>query len=284
MNGPLIRSLWGLAMYQTVKMGALVRTTVSLLACSLFLYGCSSPTPDLGSSLGLGGNSPEKSSAPAPNLDSTVRAAAANAEATYRYADAAKYYANLLQKYPDDQDLIMAVARNMRYAGQPQQAAELLNTRIAKVGAQEALLLELGKDYLAADQLNLAVPCLKQAREMDPNNWQILSALGVAFDYQGDYASAAQAYEDGLKLAPNNPTLLNNYALSLAQAGQLDKAIETLQTAINQPSAMAETRQNLALLLVMKGDGTGAERLIRSDLPDAMAQNNIDYYHIMGAQ
>jgi len=271
-------------MYQTVKMGAFFRTTASLLACSLFLSACSSPTPDLGSSLGLGSSSQEKNPASTPNLDSTVRAAAANAEATYRYADAAKYYANLLQKYPNDQDLILAVARNMRYGGEPQQAAELINTRIAKAGAQEALLLELGKDYLAADQLNLAIPCLKQARDMDPNNWQILSTLGVALDYQGDFAGAAQIYEDGLKLSPNNPILLNNYALSLAQAGQLDKAIETLQTAINQPSAMAETRQNLAFLLVMKGDRDGAERLIRSDLPDAMAQNNIDYYRTLGAQ
>lgn len=271
-------------MRQTARAIKLLCTTVSLLTCSLAVHGCVSQTQDMGPSLGLGSASEGKPSAPPVNLDSTVRAAAANAEATYKYAEAAKQYANLLQKYPDDQDLIMAVARNLRYSGDPQQAAGLINTRITKVGPQEALLLELGKDYLAADQLNLAIPCLKQAREMDPKNWQILSTLGVALDYQGNYADAEQVYQDGLKLDPNNPTLLNNYALSLAQSGQLDKAIETLQTAINQPTAAAQSRQNMAFLLVMKGDREGAERLIRSDLPNGMAQNNIDYYRSLGAQ
>jgi Flp pilus assembly protein TadD len=219
-----------------------------------------------------------------PNLETTLRKAAADAEATYNYSEAAQHYAVLLEKHPDDQDIILAVARNLRYSGSPQQAVVVISKQISKVGAKEPLLVELGKDYLASDQLNLAIPALQQARDADPSNWQILSALGVAQDYQGNYKDAQAIYLSGLKLSANNPIPLNNYALSLAQSGQLEAAVTVLQTATGQPSSTAQTRQNLALLLALKGDTDSAARLIRSDLPPDMAQNNITYYQGMTAQ
>jgi Flp pilus assembly protein TadD len=221
---------------------------------------------------------PEANLAVDPNLELTIRKAAAGAEATYNYAEAAQHYTTLLEKHPDDQDIILAVARNLRYSGSPQQAAAVVTKSISKVGPKEPLLVEAGKDYIAADQVNLAIPVLQQAHTADPTNWQILSALGVAQDIQGNYKDAQATYQDGLKASPNNPVLLNNYALSLAQSGDLDKAIATLQTATDQTSASAQTRQNLALMLALKGDKEGAARLIRSDLPSEMAQNNIAYY------
>ena len=218
------------------------------------------------------------------NLEPTVRKAAADAEASYNYAEAAQRYSTLLERHPDDQDLVLAVARNLRYSGSPQQAIDVVNRRIAKVGAKEPLLIELGKDYLAADQLNLAISALEQARDADPNNWQVFSALGVAQDYQGNYKDAQATYLSGLKLSANNPVLLNNYALSLAQSGDLTNAIAMLQTASTQTMSTAQTRQNLALLLALKGDKDGASRLVRADLPPDMAQNNITYYEGMDAQ
>ena len=218
------------------------------------------------------------------NLDETLRKAAADAEASYNYAEAAQHYATLLEKHPGDQDVILAVARNLRYSGSPQQAVSVVSKQISAVGPKEPLLMELGKDYLASDQLNLSITVLQQARQSDPNNWQILSALGVANDYQGNYKEAQEIYLDGLKLSANNPVLLNNYALSLAQSGQIDAAITTLQTATAQPTSAAQTRQNLALMLALKGDTEGADRLIRADLPADMAENNINYYHGLSSQ
>lgn len=242
----------------------------------LLLAGCQS----------LSSDGPAAAAAPAvdPNLEATVRKAAADAEASYNYGEAAQHYARLLERHPDDQDVILAVARNLRYSGSPQQAVVVIEKGISKSGAKEPLLVELGKDYLAADQLNLATSVLQQAHAADPNNWQILSALGVAQDHQGNYKEAQATYEGALKLSANNPILLNNYALSLAQSGQLDAAISALQTATSQPDATAQSRQNLALMLALKGDNDGASRLIRADLPPDMAQNNIKYYAGLGAQ
>jgi Flp pilus assembly protein TadD len=217
------------------------------------------------------------------NLEPTIRKAAADAEVSYNYAEAAQHYSALLEKHPEDMDLVLAVARNLRYSGSAQQAINVVGRRIAKVGPKEPLVIELGKDYLAADQLNLAMSTFQQAREIDPNNWQILSALGVTQDYQGNYKDAQATYLAGLKLSANNPVLLNNYALSLAQSGDLKTAIATLEAASAQTGATAQTRQNLALLLALNGDKDGASRLVRADLPADMAQNNISYYEGMNA-
>jgi len=212
------------------------------------------------------------------DVEPTLRQAAALSERNGSYGEAAQHYAALHQKHPEDKTITLALARTLRFAGKPQQAIAVLNSTSAGQSPDALTLLELGKDYLAADQLNLAKPTLERARAAAPLNWEILSSLGVVYDYDGEYEQAQQQYDAALFLDPENPTILNNKALSLAQQGKLEQAVTTMQAAIDQPSASAQTRQNLALLMALKGDADTAERLARKDLPPAVAEANIAYY------
>jgi Flp pilus assembly protein TadD len=209
--------------------------------------------------------------------------AAKQAETTYNYADAVSIYQGLHAQNPDDPELALSLARNMRFAGQAQSAIALVSQLIAKQGRTAPLLIELGKAYLAADQDNLALPTLLEAKSQAPNDWEILSTLGVAYDYQGNYADAREAYAQALIASPSNPTVLNNLALSQASSGDLDGAVATLQQAIDQPAASAQTRQNLALLMALKGNPDAAERLARKDLPPEVADNNNAYFRMISA-
>jgi Flp pilus assembly protein TadD len=210
------------------------------------------------------------------DVEPTLRQAAMVSERNASYAEAAQHYAALHARHPEDRTITMALARNLRFAGKPQAAIALLNSSPQAPDAMT--LLELGKDYLAADQLNLAKPTLERAKAAAPLNWEILSSLGVVYDYEGNYQMAQQQYDAALFMDPENPTILNNKALSLAQEGKLDDAVKIMQAAIDQPSASAQTRQNLALLMALKGDADAAERLARKDLPPAVAEANIEYY------
>lgn len=214
----------------------------------------------------------------AVDVEPTLRQAAMMSERNASYGEAAQHYAALHSRHPDDKTITLALARNLRFAGKPQQAIAVINSTTAGQAPDAMTLLELGKDYLAADQLNLAKPTLERAKAAAPLNWEILSSLGVVYDYDGQYQQAQQQYDAALFLDPENPTVLNNKALSLAQEGKLDEAVDTMQLAINQPSASAQTRQNLALLMALKGDAAAAERLARKDLPPAVAEANIEYY------
>lgn len=212
------------------------------------------------------------------DVEPALRQAAMMSERNASYGEAAQHYAALHNKHPEDRTITLALARNLRFAGNPQQAAAVITSFNAGQAPDALMLLELGKDYLAADQLNLAKPTLERAKAAAPLNWEILSSLGVVYDYDGQYKQAQEQYDAALFIDPENPTVLNNKSLSLAQEGRLDEAVKTMQIAIDQPSASAQTRQNLALLMALKGDSAAAERLARKDLPPAVAEANIEYY------
>jgi Flp pilus assembly protein TadD len=202
---------------------------------------------------------------------------AVRAELNQSYEEAAKLYAALLAQDPSNTGYMLSLARNLRYAGRTQAAIDLL-IRPEAPKDDPIALLELGKCYLAADQLNLAKPALEKAKAAAPLNWEIPSTLGVVLDYMNQNDLAQAEYAVALQLSPDNPTVLNNLALSLAQVGKLDEAIATMEHAVDQQSAQAQSRQNLALLMALKGRPDDAERLIRKDLPPDMAENNINYY------
>jgi Flp pilus assembly protein TadD len=215
------------------------------------------------------------------DMEAALLQSAQAAEANYNYPEAVQSYGKLLAKHPGDVDLAVKLGRNLRFSGQAQQEIAMVTQLMEKSGRTVPLLLELGKAQLAADQSNLAVPTLVEAKGLDPLNWDVLSTLGVAYDFQGDYDKSREAYTLALAASPQNPAILNNLALSQASNGDLDGAISTLQQAIDQPSATAQVRQNMALLMAFKGDAEGAERMARKDLPAAMADNNSTYYKML---
>lgn len=64
-----------------------------------------------------------------------------------------------------------------------------------------------------------ALSYLKRAVELQPHDWSLHSALGVAYDQLDDHASARLAYERALSLKPAEGSVLNNYAVSRMLAG-----------------------------------------------------------------
>ena len=218
-------------------------------------------------------------------IDEMSRSAALAADSSRDYEAAAGNWNILFQRHPEDLSLALNLARDLRYSGHLQQAIDVAAPFIDQHGPSAEMLAELGKDYLAANRLGLAERTLRQAAEAAPKDWRILSALGVAVDYQGDHAKAQEAYVRALSNSPDNPVLLNNLGLSQAQNGQLSEALATLRRAADQPAATAQVRQNLALIEALSGDPEAAERLSRQDLSPEMARANAGYFKMLaGAQ
>ena len=211
-------------------------------------------------------------------VESTAMSAAVSAEAVSDFRSAASNWEILYRQHPDDPAFALKLARALRYSGQVQPSIDTAAGFLDRHAANPALLTELGKDYLAGDRLGLAVRTLRQAAQAAPGDWEPLSALAVALDYQHDHGEAQQVYGRALALAPDNPVLLNNLGLSLAEAGDLKSAEATLMKAVDQPRATAQVRQNLALIKALAGDATAAERLARQDLPPEAVRSNGVYY------
>jgi Flp pilus assembly protein TadD len=214
-------------------------------------------------------------------ISDSLLSAAAHAEASGDYRTATAHYRTLFDRSPKDKSIALKLARAMRISGEPRQAASFLEliARGEKPGAD--LFIELAKAYLSSDQMPLALRYLNQAKPLAPNNWEIMSLLGVIHDYQGANAEARGHYAAALALSPDNSVVLNNLGLSLAMAGDLDVATATLEKAKDQPGASHHIRQNLALLLAMKGDAAGAERFARKDQSPEMVRANLRYFRAL---
>jgi Flp pilus assembly protein TadD len=214
-------------------------------------------------------------------VDSSLAAAATNAEAAGDPRTAASHYSTLHRRHPSNPRYAARLARTLRLAGESRQALTFLEGFLDKEKKTPELLIELGKSYLTADRLNLAAQVLTEAIQAAPESWEAHSTLGVVHDYQGRHADALKAYEAALKISPNNPSILNNLALSQAVSGDLSTAIATLEKANDQPKASPQVRQNLALLLAIKGDAAAAERFARKDLPPEAVRNNLRFFRAL---
>lgn len=236
------------------------------LAATALLAACATDADTLGDS-------------PDTVISSLMKAAQAS-QGSYNYGAAAGFYANVYQRNPENREALLGYVRNLRYVGSPERAIGILRGALENTPEDGELLADLGKAELAAGRPEQAVETLTAAAEFAPDDWRIHSALGIAYDRLEAYEEAMSSYEEALRLSPDNSTVLNNLALSRTLAGDLDGGVAVLKRAeaLARPGAILQIRQNLALLHALQGNFREAERLTKSDLPEKIAEHNLEYY------
>jgi len=110
---------------------------------------------------------------------------------------------------------------------------------------------EYGKVLIQQGRASQALDFLRRAVQLQPNDWTLYSALGVAYDQTGDYDSARTAYDRALVLKPGESAVLNNYAMSRLQAGDLDGAKHLIAEA-SAASQDERVARNLKMITTLK--------------------------------
>ncbi|MDP6344599.1 MAG: SPOR domain-containing protein [Alphaproteobacteria bacterium] len=211
-------------------------------------------------------------------LGRSLYEAAESSEQRRDFATAAAYYRNLYRRDPADLSAVVGLARALRRLLQAKEARAILLRAMKDRQNDADLLAELGKVQLVLGKPMKAIHSLSRIGAGDSKRWDVEDALGVAYDRIGMYPQAERRYRKALVLSPENATVLNNLALSMAQAERLDDAIEMLERAAALPEATPRMRQNLAMLYALKGDLATAEQYVRRDLPADIADQNMAYY------
>jgi Flp pilus assembly protein TadD len=139
----------------------------------------------------------------------------------------------------------------------------------------------LGVVLVALDQPESALVELDAAVAKVPQDARLYNALGVAHDLLGRHDLAQQDYRNGLRLAPSNAGLRNNYALSLALSRDYPGAVAELSELANGSDASPRHRLNLALIYGLAGDDKKAAALARTTLDEAAVANNLAYYAML---
>jgi Flp pilus assembly protein TadD len=211
-------------------------------------------------------------------VDTSILEAAATSEQRGDFGNAASYYSSVYERDPQNVTVAVSLSRNLRYLERAREAEAVMERTLRSAPKDARLLAERGKVHLANNEAPEAVEKLSLAAQADDGNWDVHTALAVGFDVLGLYEQADRHYQKALAAAPDNAVVLNNYGLSLAQRGDLKRAVETLRRAASQLDASAKTRQNLALMYAMSGELTRAEELVRRDLPADVADQNMALY------
>jgi Flp pilus assembly protein TadD len=173
---------------------------------------------------------------------------------------------------PGDPSAAMHYARALRALDQKPQAVAVLQQAAIRNPKNLELLASYGKALSEVGRYKEAAEVLGRAHTPERPDWRVLSAQGAVADQTGDHALAQDYYMSALKLAPDEPTVLSNLGLSYALAKRLDDAERTLLDAASKPKADARVRQNLALVLSLRGKFTEAETVLRQDMPAEEAE------------
>jgi len=201
--------------------------------CALWLGACASTVPSAGKTAAAAPeNAPQAS--PAPDASADVETIAKNLPGTL---DGEIRRAQLLRSKGDLDDAGQALAQLMLVAPD-----------------DPRVIGEYGKVLAQQGQSKAAIPFLKRATELEPKDWTVYSALGVAYDQNDDHPHARLAYEHALELAPGEPTVLNNYAVSRMLDGDLPGAQRLLARAsASDSTANPKIANNVQMLATLKG-------------------------------
>ena len=144
-----------------------------------------------------------------------------------------------------------------RRSGDLAGAAKSLSQLVLIAPDNAHVLGEYGKNLAAQGRSDDALAFLERAIQLQPGDWTLYSAQGMAYDQKANYRAAQASYARALVLKPGEPTILNNAALSYMQAGDLDSAENLLRQATPGTPDYPRIAQNLALVQSLRAAQPG---------------------------
>lgn len=162
--------------------------------------------------------------------------------------------------------------------GEFNEAIVSFNSALARDEHDREALRGLARGYLMTGRPAMAGQPLAVGYRDNPDDPKLLQLVGVADDFVGRHEEAQARYRRGLELAPRDPALSLNLALSLALSGNYAEAIGVLRPIASAAAASPRERQTLALIYGLQGDRRAAEQLARLDLDPVSVQHNLAYY------
>lgn len=188
------------------------------------------------------------------------------------------------QKYDKDRGnrtTILAYSNALSQNGQIEQSMAVLRAGVIAHQKDREIASAYGKVLAMNGRFEEALNVLKRAQRPDMPDWKIMSAEAAIYDQTGNHEKARKLYKQALKIAPDDPSLLNNLGLSYLLSNKLPDAEYTLRRAASLPGADSRVRQNLALVLGVQGKFDEAVEVATAELDPRQAQANIAYLRNM---
>ena len=141
---------------------------------------------------------------------------------------------------PGDKTALDQLLQALRALTRYSQAVAVMEAAAVKAPNDMEVLGAYGKALADAGQLQQAADVLSRSyTRRTPELVRHVNVQGSIADQLGDHTQAQKFYHDALKIAPGEPTILNNLGLSYALTKQLPLAEQVLRQAAESPRADA---------------------------------------------
>lgn len=251
-------------------MSMMARLPVALLAVSALSACALTDDGDATSSAALGTVRPNT---PAAGVDRQARERIGREDMLTQMA----YWAGEYQTFPNDLEAAQRFSEALRRGGRADRAVQISQEALTRFPEDRQLLVTYGYAQIASGNPHQALRPLAMVAQAEPENWRVRSGLGAALDQLGRYDEARRAYAEALAIEPENARVLTNMGVSHIMSGDAPEAERYLRQASAIRGAPPEARQNLAIALALQGRFDEAEQIERTDLPPALAAQNIAY-------
>ena len=131
----------------------------------------------------------------------------------------------------------------------------LIVLSLAMCGQEEPVSehLKRGNELSRSGEFEEAVAEYEKALEIEPENIDLLSNIGVAYYNLGQLDKAIDHYSRAIEIAPSDADIRSNLAAAYVQLEQLDNALEEYQKAVELDPSLAQAFFGLGVVYALKG-------------------------------
>lgn len=171
-----------------------------------------------------------------------------------------------LELEPNSSEAYRLLAEVNLQRGEKSMAEALFKQSLRYNEKNEATLLLLYDYYTGEKDWKNALDSLRRATEVNPANRDRMVELGRKYRSAGNLERAAQVFAAANEALPNDASLLTEYGVILLSANKVDAALEPLMKAVAAAPDREVVRANLAVVLRQRNQFREAEREYRESL------------------
>ncbi|MBN2088373.1 tetratricopeptide repeat protein, partial [candidate division KSB1 bacterium] len=165
-----------------------------------------------------------------------------------------------------------------------QLAVDIYQVWVKKSSKDVEAMLRLHGWLTRLEKVDDGIVVLNKAREVEPENVDVLSSLAISYDMKGETSKAFEIYNQALAKNPKNVDLLFNLGRLYFLQGDYDKAIENFNTVISQNPDDFESNLNvgnayLSIADKMSTDLRAKEEEKGKEMPEERAKIK-EYYRL----
>ncbi len=175
------------------------------------------------------------------------------------FGDAEVYSSRLLERYPEDSEVLRGKARALFGMGRRSEAVATLHHARDILPDDARVHEDLGLLLAQLERFDEAVASLREAIRLDPERGETRYNLGAILGRMGRHDEAITCYREALDSLSRDASLHNNLGRSLLETGSLDEAREHLERAIEINPDYANAHLNLSHLFKSQNDAAKAE-------------------------